>query len=160
MCVQKFMTSYYGKIVFLPPCQTTNLFGMALSKWDWGRERDRLPPFRTTTKSFACMVYLMQSCMARLHSYRGRTTVWELGYNPPVSSCYDTYLLFCCSYLPSRMNLSSIPLLSTPTHTHTQLDSHPATPRTAWRPCTAPTCLQLWTEKWEDRNPFRLGLPW
>lgn len=133
------------------------------SEIEGGRERG-CPLQDSNQNSFACMVYLMQSCTARLHSYGGRTTVWELDYSPPVSSCYDSLarlISYSAAFIsPSRMNLSSVPLLSTPTHTHTQLDSHPATPQTAWRPCTAPTCLQLWTEKWEDRTPFRLGLPW
>ena len=116
-----------GKLYFcLRVKQLICLEWLCQSEIEGGRERG-CPPSGQQPKSFACMVYLMQSCMARLHSYRGRTTVWELGYNPPVSSCYDTYLLFCCSYLPSRMNLSSIPLLSTPTHTHTvgQPPRHP-----------------------------------
>ena len=115
-----------GKLYFcLRVKQLICLEWLCQSEIEGGRETG-CPPSGQQPKSFACMVYLMQSCMARLHSYRGRTTVWELGYNPPVSSCYDTYLLFCCSYLPSRMNLSSIPLLSTPTHTHTH--SWTATP--------------------------------
>jgi len=72
--------------------------------------------------------YLMQSCMARLRSYRGQTTIWELDYNPPGSSCYDSIarlISYSAAVIsPSRMNLLSIPLLSTPTHTHTHTHTY------------------------------------
>lgn len=100
------------------------------SEIEGGRERG-CPLQDSNQNSFACMVYLMQSCTARLHSYGGRTTVWELDFNPPVSSCYDSIarlISYSAAYIsPSRMNLSSVPLLSTPTHTHTvgQPPRHP-----------------------------------